>query len=144
MDSYPNELIAKNVWWKWPLVPLASLFGSILAVAAFYLMQWLSIKFLGGSSNGWFFQYLVPISASGVFGFAFVWCAGKVAPIYKSRTCIFMAALVVVLTIFDVYLTLTVYKNTNGDLIVKLLQAVVAIIAAIGTATHSIEEYGKY
>lgn len=132
----------KSEWWKWLLVPFASVIGAYLCSFIFVLLQWLSIKFMGGNSDGWLFKYIVPFMSSGVFGFAFVWCACNVAPKCKAITGIVMATLLVILMIITVYFAFTNINNTRVDIIISSLQAFAASFAAIATVKQHIQDFG--
>lgn len=68
-------------WWRWPLVPVASVFGAIIGTVLFVLLQWFSMKMSGGySEDGWYFRYILPIFKDGIFGFIFVYAGCFVAP----------------------------------------------------------------
>lgn len=144
MDGYSasNGTTVKNQWWKWPLVPLASLVGASLAVVAFVLMQWVSLKFIGGSPNGWLFKYIVPVFASGVFGFAFIWSACQVAPRYKAITSIVMSTVLIILLLVILFLICTNPKYSYGVIILSLFQCAVTCFVAVATVLDSIRLYG--
>jgi hypothetical protein len=142
VEANTNEQQHKNEWWKWPLVPIASIAGACLGVAAFVLMQWVSLKFMGGSADGWLFKYIVPVMSSAVFGYAFIWCACKVAPKSKAITGIVMATLLVLIMVFGFYFAVTNSHNTYGDIILGILQGIAASCAAIAGAKEVIQEHG--
>lgn len=68
-------------WWRWPLIPIASIIGAFLGSAAFMLLQWFSMKLSGHyNESGWYFQYILPLFRDGIFGFLVVYFGCLVAP----------------------------------------------------------------
>jgi len=45
-------------WWRWPLLPFASVIGAAIGAILFTFLQWFGLKMHGGySTDGWFYQY---------------------------------------------------------------------------------------
>lgn len=89
-----------GTWWRWPLVPFASLLAGMLATAAFLLVSWLSnVMFEGMGPNSIWVKYITPIMSRGVFGFAWVAVAFNVAPAYKARASLCMTSLLLALMV---------------------------------------------
>lgn len=93
-------------WWRWPLVPIASIVGAFLGAAAFMIMQWLSIKFSGKfNESGWYFQYIVPLIRDCLFGFLAVYLGCLAAPRGKLIVGVILTTLIAVSPFFFYLLT---------------------------------------
>jgi len=76
-----NSKISWEGWWRWPLIPIASILGAFLGSGAFMLIQWFSMKYSGNFyESGWYFQYIIPLMKDALFGFLVVYCGCSVAP----------------------------------------------------------------
>lgn len=128
-----SESSAPAQWWRWPLIPIAAALGACAAALLMAGFQWLSIKFMGGGTDGWFFKYIVPLMSAGAFGWAFIRASCEVAPRGKFITGVVMAT---ILTLYNI--TISAYfllRSTYGwgDTLTTVLWGVVATGAGIIT-----------
>ena len=132
-------------WWRWPLVPLASLLGASLVAVFYYLWTWLSINMMGGGSDGWIVQFITPLFVACIFSYALVWCGCFVAPRAKFITGVVITTLFVMYLFVGAYQLLFSTDFATGRKVLLSIQAVVGIISAI-IAVYMIreEEQRKY
>lgn len=119
-------------WWRWPLIPIASIAGAFLGSAAFMLIQWLSMKYSGHyNENGWYFQYILPLMKDGLFGFLAVYLGCLVAPRGKLIVGVVLTTLVAVSPFFFYFFT------PPGDVTATWFLSAIAIIGGgiIGVLT---------
>jgi hypothetical protein len=126
-----NEPPAKTQWWRWPLIPIAAVLGAFAAALLMAGFQWLSIKFMGGGTDGWLFKYIVPLMSAGAFGWAFVRASCEVAPRGKFITGIVMAT---ILTLFNIVVAAFILLRSTegwGAMLAGVLWGVVATVVGI-------------
>lgn len=106
--------IAKpNEWWRWPLMPLACVAGSLLGTLALGVFLWLGAKFQGGyTTDGWYFRYIAPFIGSCLFGFLWVQIAARMAPAGKLIASIVMGT---VLGCLELLMTALIWINPNVE-----------------------------
>jgi hypothetical protein len=124
---------AQAQWWRWPLIPIAAALGAIAAALLMAGFQWLSLKFMGGGTDGWFFRYLVPLMSAGAFGWAFIRASCEVAPRGKFITGVVM---VTILTLYNIALSVYFLLRSAsgwGDTLTAVLWGVVATVVGIIT-----------
>src|SRR4051794_22938225 len=83
----------RSQWWRWPLVPIASLAGAIAGGAAYALIWSL---FSGASSDSLFVRYISPLLAGGMFGYLVPQISHIVAPAGKVPAAICMTVIALV------------------------------------------------
>jgi hypothetical protein len=70
-----------NQWWRWPMIPLASVTGAVVGTVAITAFQWLGMKIQGGfSEDGWWYRFILPVISSATFGYIYAAIACYVAP----------------------------------------------------------------
>jgi hypothetical protein len=117
----------RSDWWRWPLVPVASIAGASLAVAIVFVFHWIMVI----SEANWvellLYPFVTPIVASGIFGFFWSSIAYLIAPRGK------LIAAVVMTIILGFLLALASIRalNDSGDILDKVKFIVTAIIAMI-------------
>ena len=115
-------------WWRWPLVPVASIIGAFLGAVVFMLLQFVSMKFSGHyNESGWYFQYILPLMRDGIFGFLAVFCGCMVAPRSK------LIVGVVLTTLLGMLFFITVFFSFKGvpGMGMGLLSAVATLLGGI-------------
>ena len=90
---------------RWVSVPIASILGALFCVGIWTLFEWVLLKLnLMLDVPDWFFQYIFPVAAAGIFGFFCIQIACYVAPSRKVATAIFMATALTLLSVFGLYI----------------------------------------
>ncbi len=125
-------------WWRWPLIPVASVIGAFLGSSAFILLQWFSMKFSGHyNENGWYFQYILPLMRDGLFGFFVVYFGCLVAPRGKLIVGVVLTTLLGVLFIIVAALSIKGIPGTTGS---GLLSGIVTFVGGIVGVIQSNDE----
>jgi hypothetical protein len=59
-----------GTWWRWPLMPIASLLGATIASGLLNVVVFFGFMILSGRQpDGWFLLYVVPLLSYGIFGY---------------------------------------------------------------------------
>ena len=143
--QYNQNLDAKsNQWWRWPLVPIASIVGAGLGSTLFVLFQWFSMKLMGGfSDDGWMYLYILPCMSSATFGFMYIWIACYVAPRGKVITGIVMATILIIASVAGLlYVWSTNANLPTGKSIQNTIEILFTAIACVVSVLHANDEYG--
>lgn len=94
-DRSRREVDYAEGWWRWPLVPLAAIAASLVAIMGITFCGWYTIKMFGGiHEDGWIYRYILPVVGSGWAGFAWCYSSAYVAPRGKVITSAVMATVV--------------------------------------------------
>lgn len=122
-------------WWRWPLIPVASIAGAFLGSAAFMLIQWLSMNFSGNfDESGWYYKYILPLIRDFIFGFLIVFLGCFVAPQGKLIVGVVLTTLLGALFIFY-------FLNPHESLtITGVLSGIALLGGAIIAVTQTNEE----
>lgn len=75
--------IPKAQWWRWPLVPIASLFGATLGSAVIFFIFRLVTLFNGFDPDAWWPQFIENTFITCSFGIFCTSIAYTIAPKYK-------------------------------------------------------------
>jgi uncharacterized membrane-anchored protein len=90
-------------WWRWPLLPFAAIGGGLLGSFCFVMLQWLIMKFQGDfHEDGWWYNYILPLLSSAVFGWLYVYITFTVAPKGKVIAGVVMTTLLGVITVVSI------------------------------------------
>lgn len=123
-------------WWRWPLVPIASIVGAFLGSAVFVVVQWLSMKFSGNyNESGWYFQYIVPLLRDGLYGFLTVYFGCLVAPRGKLIVGVVLTTLIAVVFFGMLFLKL------NGMSDITIIGLISGVVVTIGGIIGVIQTY---
>jgi hypothetical protein len=88
-DDYKQRLTG---WWRWPLVPVASIAAGFAGSVAFRLMHW-SLELTGDfDERGWYVRYTMPVIQMMVLGGLWAYVATRVAPNHKIMAGVVMAS----------------------------------------------------
>lgn len=116
-------------WWRWPLIPVASMVGAFIGAGGFMLIQWVSMKISGRySESGWYFQYILPFLRDGIFGFLVVFCGCLVAPRGKLIVAVILTTLMGVLFIF---MAISTFKGFYGASSLGALSGLALLVGGI-------------
>jgi hypothetical protein len=133
---------SENQWWRWPLVPIAAIGGSVLGSALFGLIQWFGMKLQGGfSEDGWMYQYILPVLTSAIFGWLFIYISCAVAPRGKLITGTVMTTLLVLLGIANLFLVWGLQRYGTGESVRLTITSIVTSIAGIASLIQAHNEY---
>jgi hypothetical protein len=130
MNTFDGSRAASQ-WWRWPLMPFAAFFGSLIGSYLFSLVSWFGAKFRGGySEDGWYYLYVMPVVSYTIFGWLYAYISRTVAPHSKN------IAGAVMVTLFGVFLLGLIFVTWNLDIarseaIRTTIGGIAAIIAAI-------------
>ncbi len=116
-------------WWRWPLIPVASIVGAFLGSSAFMILQLFNMKLSGQyNESGWYFQYILPLIRDGIFGFLMVYFGCLIAP--RGKLIVGVVLTTLLGTIFVVLAVLSI-KNIPGATGLGALSGIVAFIGGI-------------
>ncbi len=135
-DSYSSQ------WWRWPLVPVAATIGSVLGSRVVMVLAWFGFKRQGASEDDWMYQYILPATEYGVFGFLFVYIACAVAPRGKVITATVMATLLVLISIANILVIWGLRDYETGVSITRSVGSVIGSISAISAVMLARSEHG--
>lgn len=129
-----SEKTPNSQWWRWPLIPIAALIGAPLGGAVIAILQWLSMKMMGGFyEDGWWYRYVMPVSSSAVSGYLYTHITWSVAPNGKVIASVVMITLLSVIAIFNVLLAWAIPRYSLGDSIRATLGSIAAVMCSIVT-----------
>lgn len=140
-SQLPVDRPSPSTWWRWPLLPFATLIGSVLGSALIYMLQWLGMKMSGGyTEDGWMFKYVLPVMQSAVFGYLYARIACYVAPRGKVIAGVVMVTLL--LATFAVFLLVAWIRPPvhTGAAIQATIGVIAAGIAAVVGLIQAHEE----
>jgi hypothetical protein len=87
-----------GTWWRWPLMPIASLLGATIASGLLNVVVFFGFMILSGRQpDGWFLLYVVPLLSYGIFGYVVALVAYSLAPRHKLFAGLTMTAVMLVL-----------------------------------------------
>ncbi|MBF5037935.1 hypothetical protein INP77_00370 [Methylophilus sp. 13] len=119
-------------WWRWPLLPFASILGGLLGSMLFVFLHWLLMKFQGDfHEDGWWFRYILPTISSGVFGWLYIYITFRVAPKGKVIAGVVMTTILGIFTIFSIVASWYLSSNSMINAIQQTIGALAAFIFAI-------------
>jgi hypothetical protein len=124
-------------WWRWIALPFAAILGSILGSAAFMVVQWFGMKMEGGyTEDGWYYKYILPTFAYGIFGWLFTFISFHVAPRGRFIAAVVMTTLFVAFCALCILFELTVPNpdRTTARTVQSVVGCIVGAIASIITA----------
>ncbi len=134
----------RNVWWRWPLMPLACIAGSVLGTLALGLFLWIGAKVQGGfTRDGWYFRYIMPFIGSCVFGFLWVQIAARVAPVGKLIASIVMGTMLGVIQLVLSILMWILPRVPVGEAIQSTVFGAGTIVAIVVSTIKISEEAQK-
>jgi hypothetical protein len=120
-------------WWRWPLMPFASVLGATVGAFLFTLLQWVGLKFQGGfAPEGWAMMYLLPLISSATFGFLYTWIACTMAPKAKFITGVVMVTILGVFSLVAVLFTWAASTYSIGKAVFETLRLVAWMVTAVG------------
>jgi hypothetical protein len=119
----------RSQWWRWPLVPIASLAGAIAGGAAYALIWSL---FSGASSDSLFVRYISPLLAGGMFGYLVPQISHIVAPAGKVPAAICMTVIALVTHVVGVTIQM-VSPEHGAPLLAEVLYVAAAMVTAVTT-----------
>jgi uncharacterized protein YacL len=134
-----KQLDSRSQWWRWPIMPIATVVGSLAGSVIFPLFYWFSLKFSGGFyEDGWMFVYVLPIASSAVFGALWAHISYLVAPYGKLTASTVMVTILGVICVAALLLNWTLPSQKNASSVFQSIQFVAIITAAIFSlvATH--------
>lgn len=128
---------ANTAWWRWPLVPIASLLAAAVGAIALSTIQGIAVGLQDDySKTGWFHLFIYPVIPSAIFGYLLPGVAFHVAPTAKLQAATamttFMGFVLVAFTTFC-----WVAGVPAGDAIQTTMGSLAAIAAAIVALLHS-------
>ena len=124
--------VSSRQWWRWPLMPLASIAGACAGSIVIGLFLWFTMKLQGGfSEDGWFYIYVTPVISSIAFGYNYSYIACSVAPCGKVIAGTVMATLLAIFLIGGVVIFWTSPAKTTEESVQITIGAVACIVAAI-------------
>ena len=88
----------KYYWLRWIGVLPASIIAYLIAYNLLNLLALFNKYFYGMSNDGWYALYIVPVIASGMAGYAFIFFGAFMAPYYKKYVGITLLILLALLT----------------------------------------------
>jgi len=121
---------ASSQWWRWPLVPIASIGGACLASFLFTLLPFFSFKSGAYQETQWHQIYIMPALPYGVFGYVLAYIAHSVAPKGKLVTSAIMATTFIVVMAFAVML---VYLDPTNERQVKIQVTLELVALVVGS-----------
>lgn len=130
-----NEVAA---WWRhpmvrWTFVPIASVAGGCFASLVWGVMQWIYMKTAGFSSDGWWYQYIVPIGSSAVLGYGLVYIGAMVAPRSQHTAGIVLASVWSTIGLMMIGIGLLSHAITYLSAASLVAQCIGCIVGAIST-----------
>ena len=130
-------------WWRWPLMPFAAVIGGALGALLLVLVQWFFMKLQGGfSEDGWMFRYVLPIVASGAFGWIYVWITCKMAPRGKVISGIVMTTILGLFLLANVLIAWYLPRYPIGETIQISVGGVASLVAAVFAVMQVHDEEG--
>jgi hypothetical protein len=131
-------------WWKWPLLPFASIIGAMIGAMLLTLLQWFGMKMQGGfSEDGWYFLYVLPVISSIAFGWLFVLITLNVAPRGKVIAAIVMTTILGVIIVFSLIFIWLNPVEGIGSAIQSTVGSIATMISAIVSIVNYREEYSS-
>lgn len=126
-------------WWRWPLVPVASIVTATIGALMLTTLQEVAIGFHDGyAKSGWFHLYIYPLIPSALAGYLLAGTAIRVAPAARVTAGVAMTAIMgFVLIAFTAFLWSA--GVPRGDAI----QTTVASAAAIAAAVVALLQSGE-
>jgi hypothetical protein len=131
------ENTIKTGWWRWPAMPLAAIVAAAMAGGLMHGIQWLSIMFTWGSSEGWYLRYIVPLFVSGAAGYAFALASCAVAPRGKRLAGTVMVTLLGVVCVVGAVGSWLMNQYTTAFAVLSTVSAVVMLEAAIAGVSQA-------
>jgi hypothetical protein len=121
------NLQQSSQWWRWPLLPFASIFGAAAGGAAYALFWYF---FSGAMTGSPFEHYVLPFIAGGTYGYLVPKISYKIAPAGKMASAISMTVIALVLQALYVA-SLLMEQQPDIPVIPYLLYAVASMIVGI-------------
>lgn len=124
----------RNAWWRWPLVPLASILVAAVGAIAVTIFQEVAVGFYEGySKEGWFHIYIYPLIPCALFGYLLAGTALRVAPRAQMTAAVTMTAIM-----SFVLIALTAFSWSAGVPGGDAIQTTVGSVAMIGAAVMAL------
>ncbi|WP_222566000.1 hypothetical protein [Novilysobacter antarcticus] len=119
-------------WWRWPLMPLAAIAGSVLGTIVMGILMWLGMKLSGGySEDGWYFRYIMPVITSGIFGYLYATISYTVAPSGKRIAGIIMVTALGIFSGLSAILGWVMPSYSTGQAIQATVASIATMIGAV-------------
>lgn len=122
-------------WWRWPLMPFASVAGGLTGAALVFLIQWIGIKKAGFATDGWLVLYVLPTMSSAAFGWVYVFVSYAVAPRWKFVSGVIMTAVLCIACAAKAYTALSHHygdlSNSIQPILASLFMAAAAVLSLI-------------
>lgn len=129
------EQSAKTDWWRWIVLPPGAILAAMAGGGTMLAFQWLTLMFNWGSTNGWYFRYIVPVFVSGAAGYAFGVASCAIAPRAKRTAGIVMATLLGVVAVVNA-ISSWVFVYTVGTAIQSTIASIVILGSAIAAVSN--------
>jgi hypothetical protein len=121
----------KNSWWRWPLVPFASILAAGLGSVVANIALLLCLRLLGGGQpDGFGFLYVLPAVSYGIFGYITSLVSYSLSPSHKLMAAVVMSFLM--LAVLALALFATFSANTQVGLFTHL------VIGTVSAAIFSV------
>ena len=129
---------ARGTWWRWPLVPIASVLAAVIGAIVVSMIQEFVISFVDDyARDGWFHICIFPLLPCALGGYLLAGVAFRVAPSAKTASGVTMTAVM-----GFVLIGFTAFTWTAGVPASEALQVTVASLAAIAGAVIAILQSG--
>ncbi|MHB1076878.1 hypothetical protein [Thiobacillus sp.] len=121
-----------NQWWRWALMPFASIAGAVTGAVLLSSFMWFGMKMQGGfSEDGWYYQYILPVLSTGIFGYLYVYIACSVAPRGKVIVGTVMVTLLGCFSLLGLILLWTLVNKPSVEVIRGTVSIIAGLISAI-------------
>ena len=121
-----------TLWWRWPLLPFASVIGATAGGAAYGLLWYF---FSGAAPESPFAHYILPLLAGGTFGYLVPTISHKVAPAGKVAAAISMTVIALVLEIVGIAILLADTQQES-----PVIQNVIYVAASVIVGIYALRE----
>jgi len=123
-----------NQWWRWVVLPFATIIGSAIGTFLISLLQWFGMKMQGGfSEDGWYFLYIMPVISSAVFGWLYAYIACEIAPKGKVVAGTVMVTVLGFIAVLGLLITWMRPDKSIGESIQITLGSIATMVAAVLT-----------
>ena len=138
-DHMIQEVDSPSPWWhhpiaRWAFVPVASIVGGGIAGVVWGAMQWLSMKMIGATPDGWMYRYIMPVVTSGMLGVFLVYIGAMAAPNAKHTTGIVLAAVWITFGVMMIGAGALTHTLTVLIIIATIAHCVGCVVGALATS----------
>ena len=134
MEIASTSKASSQDWWRWALLPFATIGGAVIGAFITWFTLWFGMKLRGEiGMDGWYFRYVMPVLVSAVFGCVYAYIAYEMAPRSKAIAGTVMVTILGVLTVIALLQTWVAPDITIGKQINMTVGGAATMIAAVLT-----------